>query len=224
MTFLDELPPGLVARIRAAGRRRELPAQATLFHQGDPENGVFLVEAGLVRIDRTLSNGRQVLLALARPGDIVGELSVLDGSVRSARATTLVPSAVVIVPARVFAGLLRAEPDLAVALLGRVGARLRATTDRLMEVSAHRATSRVAARLAALLELAGADDGPECGPVELRLPVTQEELAQWAGLSREGAVKALSELRASGIIETGRRRVVVNDPDALRRAAAAPEP
>jgi CRP-like cAMP-binding protein len=101
-------------------------------------------------------------------------------------------------------------------MLGRITRRLRALTDQFIEASAHSAASRVAARLVELLLLMERDSE---GVVELRLPITQEELAQWAGLSREGAVKGIGELRSAGILETGRRRMTILDPDALHSVA-----
>ena len=141
---------------------------------------------------------------------------MIDGSPRSATAATLTESRVLVVPAGPFNDLIASTGDLATVMVRRLSRRLRALTDQFMEASAHSAVSRVAARLVELLLLTERESED---PIELRLPITQEELAQWAGLSREGAVKGIGELRAAGIIETGRRRMTILDREALGSVA-----
>jgi CRP-like cAMP-binding protein len=215
--LMDEVSADTAERLLSVGTRRRYPAKSFLFHEGDEPSSVIVVETGMLRVDRTLSTGRRVLLTLATPGDLVGELSVIDGVPRSATAATLTESRVLVVPAGPFNDLLVSTGDLATVMLRRITHRLRALTDQFVEASAHSAASRVAARLVELLLLTERES--EAAAVELRLPITQEELAQWAGLSREGAVKGLGELRAAGIIETGRRRMTILDPDGLRSVA-----
>ncbi len=108
-------------------------------------------------------------------------------------------------------------------MLGQVTVRLRALTDQLIEAAAHGASSRVAARLVELIRVTDPDFDYTSDSIDLRLPITQEELAQWAGLSREGAVKGIGELRAAGVLETGRRRMTILEPAALRAAAVRVE-
>jgi CRP/FNR family cyclic AMP-dependent transcriptional regulator len=220
LPLLEQLSSETAERVVVAGTRRRYPARTFLFHEGDEPNGAFIVEEGLIRIDRTLSSGRNVLLTLATAGDLLGELSVVDGSPRSATASTVTDSRLLVIPMRAFADILASDPDLSARMLGLVIARLRALTDQLVEAAAHGAASRVAARIVDLMRIAGADP---TFPTELRLPITQEELAQWAGLSREGAVKGLAELRTAGIIETGRKRMTILDPDRLRSFASRPD-
>ena len=213
--FIDQLSPSTAQRLVDAGARRRYPAGTYLFHENDDPNGVFLIEEGMVRIDRTLASGRTLLLTLATAGDLVGELAVVDDRPRSATAATVHDSRVLVVTAAAFEDVLASSSDLALLLLRRVSARLRALSDQLIEAAAFSAPARVAARLVELLP----DGVSSEGPFEMRLPITQEELAQWAGLSREGAVKGLGELRSAGVLETGRRRVTVLDVAELRRTA-----
>ena len=144
---MDEVSPDTAELLLSAGARRRYPAKSFLFHEGDEPSSVIVVETGMLLVDRTLRTGRRVLLTLATPGDLVGELSVIDGTPRSATAATLTESRVLVVPAGPFIDLIASTDDLATALLGRITRRLRALTDQLVEASAHSAASRVAARM-----------------------------------------------------------------------------
>lgn len=199
------------------GTRRRYPARSFLFHHGERSDSVLLVEEGMLRLDRDTSAGRTVLVELATVGDVVGELGVIDDSPRSLTASTVSSTRVVVVEAKRFRELVASDAGASAAVLSRVTARLRALTDQFVESAAMSATSRIAARLMILASVAGHDGEQR---FDLSLPITQEELGQWAGLSREGAVKGLGELRAAGAIETGRRRVRVLDADRLAAAVS----
>lgn len=213
----DEFASVARERLATEGTTRQVPRRTTVFHEHDEPHAVFVVEQGLLRVDRTLFSGRSVLVTLAVPGDLVGELSVIDAAKRSATASAVVDSRLFVVPAPAFRRLLREDEEMTRAMLTSVTRRLRSLTDQFVESSAHGATSRVAARLVELLRVTARD---AAGPIELQLPITQAELAQWAGLSREGAVKGIAELRRSGVIATGRKRMTVLDTEELRRIAA----
>jgi len=215
-TLIEELPSAAAERLVEASTSRTYGAGSIVFLEGDDPTAAFVVDTGLLRVDRTLRSGRSVLLTLMTPGEMVGGLSLIDSTPRSATVMAVTDSTLLVVGARRFHDLLATDTDLARVMLRRVTRRLRSLTDQFVETAAFSARSRIAARLVELMHLTGND--PEA-PIELSLPITQEELAQWAGLSREGAVKGLAELRRTGLIETGRKRIMVLDPPALRRAA-----
>ena len=216
--LLDELPRPVVQDLISVATRRSYPARSFLFHEGDDSSSVVLVETGLLRIDRVTQSGRQVLFELAFPGESVGELGVIDASPRSATCATVKDSTVLSITATDFRRLLTDRPEFSTIILGRTVRRLRALSDQLVEATGISAAPRVAARLVMMVELAGAGDA---NVIELNLPITQEELGQWAGLSREGVGKGLSELRSRRILETGRRKVKILDLGALRNVAAS---
>ena len=195
--------------------QRIFPARTYLCFEGDASTHIYFVERGLIRIDRVTDTGRNVLFELATPGDLIGELGVVDGSPRSASVSTVEDSSVMLIRAAEFMELMSEAPELSIAVLQRVINRMRALSDQLVEVTAQSAASRVAARLMNLIEYAGHSRAP----FEMPLPITQEELGQWAGLSREGVVKGLAELRNGGALDTGRRRIIVHDLELIRHAS-----
>lgn len=204
------------AAFAAAGTPREFRAGAVLFHEGDPSEHVLLIGAGRVKIVAAGTTA-ELTLAVRAPGDLVGELSAIDGQPRSATAVALEPLTAVVIPAAAFRRVLAERADAAVAVLTMVVARLR-DADRLrVEFGSAPALTRVAARLLQLAEEHGTPaDG---GGVQITLPVTQEELAGWVGASRESVVRALAALRDSGTVITARRAITVCDPVRLRAIA-----
>lgn len=221
-TFFSGLDQAVVDKIRQAAVPRTYSARSYIFYEGDPGTGVFVVESGLLRIDRTTPRGRIVLLDLALKGALIGELSVIDGERRSATLSTVTECSIRHLPAETFRTMVRDDPAIQSAVMRRLARRLRELSTQFLETSAMDAPARIAARLVRLVDIEQTLGRLELngnGTIDLKLPISQEELGQWAGLSREGAVKGLSTLRSIGLIETGRKRVVINDLDELQSTA-----
>jgi CRP-like cAMP-binding protein len=205
----------LVDALRAAGRRVRFRRGQALFTEGDLADRVFVIERGWVTITSIAPGGREIVLGLRGPGDVIGDLSALDGAPRSATALTAGDVEATVAPA---SSLTRALTDAATALelLQVLASRLRDADRKRLEFASLDTLGRVAWRLQELAERFG-DDTP--GGIEVELPLSQEQLASWCGASREATVKALSALRGLGCISTGRRSVVIRDLEALRRHA-----
>ena len=221
-TFISGLVQVVAERIRESAAPRNYPARSYIFYEGDPGNGVFVVESGLLRIDRTTAHGRIALLDLAIRGSLIGDLSVIDGAPRSASLSTVTESSVRFVPAAAFKEMIAGDPAIQAALIERLARRLRALSTQFLETSTMNAPARIAASLVRLVEIEqtlGRLDADHHGAIDLKLPISQEELGQWSGLAREGAVKGLTTLRSIGLIETGRKRVRITDIDELERVA-----
>lgn len=178
---------------------------------------MFVVESGLVRIERIASNGRRVLIELAAEGQMIGELSVLDEAPRSATAVTLESSLLLVIGKAAFLDAYERDPELSLFVARRLIRRMRSLTDQLIQASGRSATGRIAGRLRELVDRLPDPSKPD--PIHLSLPISQEELGQWAGLSREGTAKALRELRDKRVITTGRNKITVLDQAALRKIA-----
>lgn len=215
-SFLAALSDGETAALLERGRRRRFPAGTPIFLEGDPASTVVVLREGRVKVAYLTDDGQEVVLAVREAGDVLGELSAIDGEPRSATATALDPVEAVLIDADRFKGFLREHPDAALTVLRLVAARLRDADRKRVEFGTSDTVGRVAGRLAELAERFGARgrDG-----VRIDLPFTQEELAAWVGASRKAVTNALSALRERGWIETGRKSIVVRDVEALRRRA-----
>lgn len=216
--FLSFLAPEDRAALEGVAMRREYPRGAIILHRGDDSASVFLLIEGRVKIASPSADAREALLAFRGPGDLVGELSAIDGRPRSADVTALEPVVALALAGSHFQRLIQARPGIGMALLRVIAYRLRQADADLAALGAHDVLGRVVRRLLELSERYGADcaDG-----VAITLPLTQEELAGWTGASREAVSKALNTLRGLGWVETRRRELLVTDLGALRTYAGA---
>nr|WP_277608044.1 Crp/Fnr family transcriptional regulator [Streptomyces boncukensis] len=184
-----------------------------LMPEGTPSEEVVLIDSGLVKVTRAAENGYTSVLAVRGPGELLGELSCLDGRPRSATVTAMESVRGTVVSGERFRRLLAARGDLSLAVLRSVTARLR-DADRLRaEHGAFPAGVRVARVLHEMaLRYGEAVDGM---PGALAVRVNQQELAGAAGTSRESLVRAFADLERDGLIVRRRGRTLVTDPAGL---------
>lgn len=197
---------------------RTYRADEVLVRQGERVRDVHVLLDGRATVVRTTPQGREVLLALRGPGDTLGELAALDPAPRTATATALERLSSLVVPGDRFISFLRARPTAMLALLQLLARRQRESDRRLVDTRAHEAITRLARHL---LEL-GARYG-EASPdgLELAVPLSQQQLADWVGVSREAVSAGLRRLREQGVVTTGRMRITLRDVDRLRAVAGA---
>lgn len=186
-----------------------------LFTQGDRAERVFVIERGWVLITSVAPGGREIVLGLRGPGDLVGDLSALDAAPRSANALAVGEVETTVAPSSAFTHAL-SDAATAMDLLRVLASRLRDADRKRLEFAALDTLGRVAWRLQELSERFGEETAEG---IKVELPLSQEQLASWCGASREATVKALSALRTLGCIATGRRSVLIRDIAALRRHA-----
>ena len=200
-----------VARVTMA---RRFDAGATVFKEGDEGSTCYIVRAGRTRAIREHPDGRSITLAHFGPGDIFGEMAMLDGERRSATVEATEDTEAIAILSADMHRLLREHADISIKLIAALGQRLRDTNERLTRQSFQTVQSRVAATLVQLVAAAresGAGEG------DVLITTTQAELAQLAGTSRESASRFLAVLERAGIITQGRGRLTVHDPEALGR-------
>jgi CRP/FNR family transcriptional regulator, cyclic AMP receptor protein len=211
--FASRLSDDERAALRSRAVARRFARGATILHQGEVPGRVVLIERGYAKVTTTADDGKEVVLAFRGPGDIVGEAAALDGEARSATVRALEPLDAWAVSVGDFEAVVEQHPRIALVLLKVVLARLREANRAQLEFAAFHTIERIALRLLELCERFGepCDDG-----VRISLRISQEELAGWAGASREATSKALHDLREIGLIDTERRSLTVRDVDGLR--------
>jgi CRP-like cAMP-binding protein len=218
MALLDVLDAPSRAELCARGRGQRYRPGAVVLYEGQVDAPVVAIVEGHVRVSALASDGRELVLAFRGPGAILGELAALEHSRCSASVRAIDEVRAIVLTSTQFHAFLHAKPDAAIALLRLVAHRLRDADRKRIEFAALDTPGRVAARIVELAERFGRPE-PD-GSVLISLALSQEELATWAGSSREATVKALSQLRDCGWLGTGRRRIRVNDLSALRKRAA----
>jgi CRP/FNR family transcriptional regulator len=188
---------------------RSFPAGTRVFHEGDRSDACYIVREGSFRVTREHSDGRAITLATLGPGEVFGELAMLDGDLRSASAESLTDGELLALPAVDVKALLARHPEISVKLVAALVRRLRAANERISRQSFQTVPSRVAGVLSQLADEA-ANDG-----VEVTIRMNQADLAQLAGTSRESVSRFLADLERSGVVRSGRGRVTILDPEKL---------
>ncbi len=187
-----------------------------LFREGDAGDRLYVVTAGKVKLGRTSADGRENLLAILGPGQMFGELSLFDPGPRSATVTAVTDCTMKSLSHEELGGWLTGRPEVARGLLSQLAGRLRKANDVVADLVFSDVPGRVAKALLDLSSRFGrvADDG-----VHVHHDLTQEELAQLVGASRETVNKALADFASRGWLRLEARSVVLMDVERLKRRA-----
>ena len=214
--FVAALDPEGRRHLAALGRVRRHRAGTVLFLEGDRSTNVLAIQQGRVKVTINTTEGRELVLAIRGPNGLVGELASLAEREhrRSATVVALTTVVVQVIPNEQFLHFLEQHPRALLALTRTVIGRLHDADRRRAEFGAYDTLGRLAR---VLDELANTEGVPTDSGIRLDPPLTQNELAGLVGASRESVVRALAELRRQGIVETGRRLLVVCDVTALAR-------
>lgn len=210
--LLSDLESGELERIAQVAIPRSFPKGARVFHEGDESDACYVIREGEVRVTREHSDGRAIALATLGPGELFGELAMLDGGVRSASVETLTDAELLAVSATDMRGLLERNASITAKLVVALTRRLRETNERISRQSFQTVPSRVAGVLSQLVAAESAEQGRD--GVTIRM--NQADLAQLAGTSRESVSRFLAVLERAGVVRVGRGRVTVLEPSRLR--------
>jgi CRP/FNR family transcriptional regulator, cyclic AMP receptor protein len=205
------LPEQTISQIAALASRRAYKADSIVVMRGDPGDALYGVITGRVRISASGAGGKEIFLNIMEPGDAFGEIALLDGQPRTAAATTITPTELMIIRREDFLALVKREPQLAVHLIELLCKRVRWTSEQSEDSSLLSVPARLAKRL---LSLASSHGRKTTAGAQLK--ITQEDLAQFLGLSRQIVNKYLQTWKKQGWITLGRGSIVLEDERALR--------
>src|SRR5574342_545543 len=187
-----------------------------VFNEGEPGDSLYIVLSGKIKHGPKSSDGRQNLIAVMGPSDMMGELSLFDPGPRTATATAVVDSRLARLRKNALRPWLTNRPEIAEQLLRVLARRLRRTNDALADLIFTDVPGRVAKNM---LQMAGRFGTRDGGVLRITHDLTQEELAQLVGASRETVNKALADFAARGWIRLDGQSVIVLDPERLARRA-----
>jgi CRP/FNR family transcriptional regulator, cyclic AMP receptor protein len=211
--LFSELEPEELERVARVAVPRSFPKNTRVFHEGDQSDACYIVKSGSLRVTREHRDGRAIALATLRPGDLFGELAMLDGEVRSASVEALEDADLLALPASDVRAMMKAHPEITVKLVTALTRRVREANERISRQSFQTVPSRVAG---VLLQLVSDGPPPRIGSDGITVRMTQADLAQLAGTSRESASRFLATLERAGVVRCGRGRVTVIEGDRLR--------
>ncbi|WP_418278054.1 Crp/Fnr family transcriptional regulator [Isoptericola jiangsuensis] len=194
----------------------ELSRGDVLFREGEPGDRLYVIAQGKIKLGRRSSDGRENLLSILGPGEMFGELSLFDPGPRTATASSVSDAVVYELRHQALVQWINAHPRVALTLLGALARRLRRTNETLADLVFSDVPGRVAK---ALLDLSTRFGETNDEGVRVAHDLTQEELAQLVGASRETVNKALADFATRGWVRREGRAVVLLDLDRLERRA-----
>jgi CRP-like cAMP-binding protein len=217
-TFIALLSDDDRDALLALGGLRRFARGEHLMHEGEPGDRVLVLESGHVKASSTDPRGRETVLAIRGPGDILGELTFTNGASRSGDVIAMAPVEARALAASQFSAYLLQRPTAALTLIEAISRRVRDADNKRVQFGELDTVGRIAARLVELCERYGERSD---GEIAIGLPITQADLAGWTGSSSGSVDGALRTMRELGWITTERRRITVTDLDALEQRTYA---
>jgi CRP/FNR family transcriptional regulator, cyclic AMP receptor protein len=211
--MLKHLPTADLDRLAQMSSTRHYKAGEPVFLKGDPGSAMMAVLAGRVRICSYSAEGREVVLNVISPGEVFGEIALIDGGERTADAFAMEPTELLVLSRRDFLPFLANNPEVCIRLLEVMCRRLRWTSEQLEDVNFLDLRSRLAKRLIYLWDNHREKDDAKKRGVRIQ----QHTLAAMIGTSREAVNKQLRSWEEDGMIDLGRGSIVVLDRSRLQQ-------
>jgi CRP-like cAMP-binding protein len=212
--FFKDLDSSVVDRLGPRVITTKFKKGAVIFRKGDVGSKLYAVAAGAVRISTPSEQGKDAIFNMIVPGELFGEIAFLDGEERTADAVAIEDSELLIIERRDFLPLLRDNPELALGLIKVLCARLRKTSEQIEDIVFLGLPNRLAKVLLHLNGKSSAD------PSRRKIQITQREISQMIGVSRESANKQLQDWQRRKWLKLERGGVVILAPKALHDIVA----
>jgi len=209
-----DLPPGVIEHLGSYMKTRRVARGTSIFAKGDPGTGLMGVLAGAVKVSVASADGKDIVLNVFREGDIFGEIALLDGRPRTADATAMSDCELIVIERRDFVPFLSSQPDVMLKFIEILCSRLRRTSEQVQDITFLNLPTRLAKTL---LQLTG---GVQGSAAPSKAVITQREISQMIGMSRESTNKKLRAWAKRGWIRLERGGVGVIAPDKLTAIAA----
>lgn len=215
-------------------RIKKFPKGASIYLPNEVADGTFLVAEGRVRIGSTTPEGKQCILGFVEPGEIFGELSLVDSGKREERAEAAVNSTIVLIASEQIQGLMERSPHLTLGVTKLIGLRRKRIERRLRSLLFRNNRDRLTHLLVELAEQYG---NATANGIELGIRLSHQDLASIIGATRETVTTLLGEMQAEGLLQIRRQRLLLHDlrklagggnptssmPQEIRRPASSPQ-
>jgi CRP/FNR family cyclic AMP-dependent transcriptional regulator len=206
--IFSELPDSTIDTISEAGSRRYYKRETVVLLEEDAGSALFIIVEGKVKVSRTSTDGREVILSILADSDFFGEMAILDGQARSATVTAIEDTELFIIQRAQFLDLLQTHPEIAIALLQELTRRLRQADIKIKALSLKDAEGKVAT---VILQLADDLGKIKSGIVEIEKMPLQQDLANMAGTSRETISRTLHAFAKKELIEMDGTKLKILD-------------
>jgi CRP-like cAMP-binding protein len=203
-----DLPVEVLQKIEKIGNKKKYARDEPILLEEDAGNALFIILSGKVKISRSSSDGKEVIITILGESDFFGEMALLDGLARSANVIAIEESEVFLIQRNEFIRLLHEHPEISIVLLQELTSRLRNADMKIKALSLKDAEGKVATVLLQLAEYSGKIKN---GIVEIdKLPV-QQDLANMAGTSRETISRTLHSFAKRGFVELDGNKIRIID-------------
>lgn len=216
LDFFKGLDAAALDEIAARAKPARIPRGEALFRQDEPSRAIFMVLSGRLKATQITPEGRQVVVRLAGPGDLVGHVAVFTETPYPATPVAAVESVALMWRPSVFIELMARYPLLSLAVVRNMGKFIEEAHTRLRESSTERVERRIAHLVLRLTRQAGHSID---GGVEISFPITRQDIALMMGATLHTVSRVLSAWEQDGIVDGGRQHLVLRDPQALARIA-----
>lgn len=213
---LASLSTELDTLLRQRARRQRLAKKEQLFYRGSTPDALFCVEAGIVRLCVTGSNGREAVLGLVTPGHWFGEASIFTGEARGHDAIAVVESELLAVPTMALHELVDHRPDYLLQFLRLMGLRYKSTLERMDGSILQPLPVRLARKLLEVYRVKALLPG---AAPKVVLHLSQEDLGHMLGVSRQSINKVLKQWEEQGVVEVSYRSLILLEPQILEALA-----
>lgn len=211
--LLEVLTDAQKRQVEAMTRMLEVRRGQGIYAPGDPSDQIFLLKVGVVRISAVGGNRDELLLALLYPGDVFGELAVVDEGPRGQLATAHEDVVLCAISRDALLRLIRETPELGYRITKVMGLRLRRFATRIEELLFKSAHARIAH---ALLDIASDYGVKDNGGVIIPIRLNQRDIGNLVGLARETVNAVLQDFKQEGLVDATRRSIRIIDPSRLR--------
>lgn len=213
--LFDGISPAEMQEMEKITRMEEVKKRQPFYLPGDPSSNVYLLKRGRVKLANTAASGKEVTFDILEPGEVFGELEVLEGLPRETAAEALDDAMICVIRREDFDRYLAMHPNITVKLTKLIGLRLRRIQSRIEDL----VFRDVPARLAHLLvELSKSDGAQEPGGIRIKAKLTHQEMANLIGCSRETVSATLGQFRDEGLLQLEGRTITILDLKGLSRS------
>lgn len=214
--LFERLTPSDLGVLESAARVRSFARKSVVYFPQDAADAVYVVAEGRIRLVSITPDGKEAILAFFEPGDLFGELALLDGEPREEYAEAVLASKVIAIPRTSVDEVMSRNPSLTMAITKLIGWRRKRLERRLRNLLFRSNRERLSSLLWELTERYGRriDEG-----LLIDIKLSHQDLAGLIGVTRESVTLALGELQAEGMISVGRQRIVVHNVSQLAKSA-----
>jgi len=214
-SLFERLEQQDLRRIGAYSHSKSFPAHSPIYLPSEKADHVFLLAKGLVKVSYLTTEGKESILTFVEPGELFGELAIIDGQPRDEMVGAMESSTVIAIPIDQMQLLMRERADIALAITKLVGLRRQRIERRLKNLLFLSNRDRL---VHLLLELAEQYGFPTEEGIRLRIKLSHQDFANLIGSTRETVTVVLGQLKAERSIDSGRRKIVLTEPEILARS------